>query len=51
MKSENAIERRATVRSARLLERLLNLRATIAGLLAAQSIAVEEENQKEDVKQ
>ena len=32
MKSENAIERRARVRSARLLERPLNLRATIAGL-------------------
>lgn len=32
MKSENAIERRARVRSARLLERPLNLRATVAGL-------------------
>ena len=32
MKSENAIERRARVRSGRLLERPLNLRKTIAGL-------------------
>lgn len=32
MKPENAIERRARLCSARLLERPLNLRATIAGL-------------------
>jgi hypothetical protein len=32
MKSENAIERRARVRSARLLERPLSMRATLATL-------------------